>query len=97
MRQSGEAVDREHLYQGVQPASGYLRENFPRWACDTDLDPLTGGVMLSAAVWCQAGDEIRSITFQGGATAANEGPRLEPDTTAPAAAAPAGVASAGGD
>lgn len=71
MRQSGEAVDREHLYQGVQPASGYLRENFPRWACDTDLDPLTGGVMLSAAVWCQAGDEIRSITFQGGATAAN--------------------------
>lgn len=59
----------DHLLNG-SPA-GVLRESFPRWACTTDLDPLTTQVMLTVAVPLKAGDVVTNITFKSGATAAD--------------------------
>lgn len=68
-RQRGENTHPDHLWQGGG-LSAVHNESFPRWAIDTDTDPLTTQVALSVGVPCQVGDVITNITFKSGATAA---------------------------
>lgn len=68
-RESGDAIALDYLRQGGGQSAVHA-ESFPRWAIDTDLDPLTTQVMLSVAVPLQAGDTVTNITLKSGATAA---------------------------
>ncbi len=76
----------DHLYAG-NPA-GTFRSNLARTAVVSDFAPLTTQVMLSTAVYLQAGDTVTNITFKSGATAAdtptNYWVALYDDSTTPA-------------
>ncbi|MEU3563519.1 hypothetical protein [Kitasatospora sp. NPDC006786] len=54
------------LNAGPQP-----RSNLPRFAVTSDFAVLTSQVMLSTALYLQAGDTVTSLTWKSGSTAAD--------------------------
>lgn len=60
-------VDPDYLLDGSQ----VIRQTMPRQAVSSDLAALTTQVMLSVAIVLQKGDEINTIAFRSGGTAAN--------------------------
>lgn len=50
--------------------AGVYRQNMPRLQAATGLGALTTQVMLSVALYLQAGDVVTSLTFKSGSTAA---------------------------
>ena len=69
-RQSGNRIDRDHLFQG-SPANSTFVETYPRYLCATDNAISATGIALATAIPLQSGDVVTNITFITGGTAAS--------------------------